>query len=203
MFVSNIHGSGSILCCVAVVSSGCVVTARVDRRNFGIRVAATQVVYLCINCYFFLFSFRWAVVPIILVLACQSFWRAVGKCQLNDIDKQKLHTSTVAVLYLIWPSLCSQTFGAFACKSVCDNGSFLRAAIDEPCWELRHWMYVGFIGIPMMIVYIFGLPLAAYIATRKLQLRAKHRHVEPSTLKGVSLFLYCKDLCMYVCMCDS
>ena len=118
------------------------------------------------------------------------FWRTVQKCQLNDPKeiKQKLHTSTVAVLYLIWPSLCSQTFGAFACKTVCDGGSFLRVAIDEPCWKYRHWMHVGFIGIPMMMIYIFGLPLAAYLATRKLQLRAKRRNIEPSLMKGVSLF---------------
>ena len=131
---------------------------------------------------------RWAIIPIILVLACQLFWRTVQRCQLNDPEeiKQKLHTSTVAVLYLIWPSLCSQTFGAFACKTVCDGGSFLRVAIDEPCWKYRHWMHVGFIGIPMMMIYIFGLPLAAYLATRKLQLRAKRRNIEPSLMKGVS-----------------
>ena len=47
-------------------------------------------------------------------------------------------------------------------------------------------MHVGFIGIPMMMIYIFGLPLAAYLATRKLQLRAKRKNIEPSLMKGVS-----------------
>merc|ERR1712166_312627 len=34
------------------------------------------------------------------------------------------------------------------------------------------------------MIYIFGLPLAAYLATRKLQLRAKRKNIEPSLMKG-------------------
>merc|ERR1711865_1005015 len=36
----------------------------------------------------------------------------------------------------------------------------------------------------MMIMYIFGLPLAAFLATRKLQLRAKRKKKQTNTMKG-------------------
>ena len=138
----------------------------------------------------------WACLPFILVLLCQLFWRCSTRIASNIANKiglstfrvinveQKLHTSTVCVLYLIWPSLCSQTFSAFACRKVCGGDMFLRADIDEPCWQDRHLMYVLLVGTPMMLVHVLGLPVAAFIAIRKLQNRALKRETSTIFLKG-------------------
>ena len=129
----------------------------------------------------------WALIPIILSLAWLLFWHLVKIFRSHRVANiaQKRHTSIVAVLYLIWPSLCSQTFSAFACRSVCDlDTSFLRASIDEPCFQGRHVWYVILVALPMMLGYILGFPLVAYLAIRKLQQRALRKNVDRSTLKG-------------------
>ena len=97
-----------------------------------------------------------------------------------------MRTSIVAVLYLIWPSLCSQTFSAFACRRVCemDKDSFLQASIDEPCFRDRHLLYIGLVAVPMMVGYVLGLPAAAFIAVRKLQRRAIRKGKSRWKLKG-------------------
>jgi hypothetical protein len=97
---------------------------------------------------------------------------------------QKRRSSIVAVLNLIWPSLLAQTFKVFSCRNVCGNGLFLRADIDEHCFKDRHLLYVVLVGVPMMLGYVFGFPLAALVATRKLQLRSARKEKKVSDSKG-------------------
>jgi hypothetical protein len=126
-------------------------------------------------------------VPIVLTVACRLFWYAVARLRPGKVSNipQKLNTSVVAVLYLIWPSLCSQTFSAFACQHVCElPGSFLRVDINEKCFEGRHLIFALAVAAPMLLGYVLGLPLVALVATRRLQRRAVERKLERIKLKG-------------------
>ena len=56
---------------------------------------------------------------------------------------QKMSGSVVALLYLIWPGLCSETFALFACRSLCGDTDKLRLRVDltELCFEGTHGSY--------------------------------------------------------------
>ena len=83
--------------------------------------------------------------------------------RVSDLD-EKIKMSCVALLYVLWPSLCTVTFSMFACRSVCDDEvDFLRADLDEPCWLGRHQMYAYGLGLPMLLLYVVGMPLAAFL----------------------------------------
>ena len=136
---------------------------------------------------FYTILVAWSLVPIALTVACRLFWYAVARLRPGKVSNipQKLNTSMVAVLYLIWPSLCSQTFSAFACQHVCElPGSFLRADINEKCFEGRHLVFALAVAAPMLFGYVLGLPLVALVATRRLQQRAAKRQLARTSLKG-------------------
>ena len=87
---------------------------------------------------------------------------------------EKMKMSSVALLYLVWPSLCSTTFSLFSCRSVCDEDvTYLRADLNEQCWSGRHKSYALGLGLPMLICYIIGLPLCAYIRVSILKRKGK------------------------------
>ena len=68
----------------------------------------------------YLFLITWALVPLILVISCIGLWLLIDKWKpVGSLRNTKIRTSCVAILYLIWPSLCTQTFTVFACKSIC------------------------------------------------------------------------------------
>ena len=121
---------------------------------------------------FYGIALAWGVAPPLLLLACVTTWHVVDKCmpcfKVSDLT-MKMKTSCVALLYLLWPSLSSQTFSLFACRSVCDdNVSYLRADLDEVCWHDRHLYYALTLGLPMLIGYVVGLPLLAFWRVRAM-----------------------------------
>jgi len=128
---------------------------------------------------FYGIGLTWGAAPPTLLLACVVTWHIVDKMMpcftVSDLNV-KIKTSCVALLYLLWPSLCSQTFQLFACRSVCDdNLSYLRADLDEVCWEGRHLNYSLAVGLPMLFGYVIGLPLLAFLRVRKLKARLDYR----------------------------
>ena len=85
--------------------------------------------------------------------------------------KSKMRASMVALLYLVWPGLCSEVFALFACRRACGELR-LRADLDEICFVGRHATFAFGLGLPMLIVYIVGLPLAALATVHRMSIRA-------------------------------
>jgi hypothetical protein len=118
---------------------------------------------------FFRIQLLWGVAPPMLLILCVATWLLISKCKtIEDLDI-KMKTSCVALLYLVWPSLCSQTFSLFACRSVCnDPTTFLRADLDVSCWTGMHAHYAWGLGAPMLLFYVIGLPVAALLRVRSM-----------------------------------
>ena len=67
------------------------------------------------------------------------------------------------------PAAFPQTFSLFACRSVCDDKrTFLRADLDVSCWEGIHSYYAFDLGLPMLFLYVIGLPVAALLRVRSM-----------------------------------
>ena len=58
---------------------------------------------------------------------------------------------------------CHSLFHYFFIK-VCGEALYLRAVLSEPCWEGTQLVYFYAVGIPMLLVYVVGLPLAVLVA---------------------------------------
>ena len=141
---------------------------------------------------FYGIALSWGIAPPLLLIACFATWHIVDKCmpcfQVSDI-KVKIKSSCIALLYLLWPSLCSQTFGLFACRSVCDDDiTYLRADLDVKCGEGRQLVYVLGLGLPMLLFYVIGLPIAAYIRVRLMNQQLITRRRTFGDDEGLSVF---------------
>jgi hypothetical protein len=118
---------------------------------------------------FFRIQLLWGVAPPILIILCVATWLLMNKCKTIEKLDIKIKTSCVALLYLVWPSLCSQTFSLFACRSICNDATtFLRADLDVSCWTGTHASYAFGLGLPMLVLYVIGLPLAALLRVRSM-----------------------------------
>ena len=125
----------------------------------------------------------WSAMPVVLNLLICGVW-LIAKHPALDVNNkvgdayQKMKSCFVATLYLLYPTLCSQTFSVFACRSVCagssDLSSYLRADLEEPCGVGRHLFYTLAVGVPMLIVYVIGLPVVALIQVGKIRNKAVH-----------------------------
>lgn len=146
---------------------------------------------------FYRLKILWAVAPPVLLVLCLFTWYFVDwiygvmKCSPTHPKryfrlpccfpvtelKMKVKTSNVVLLYLIWPSLCSETFSLFACRStICNNDeTYLRADLNEVCWQQgsRHANYAYLLGVPMLLLYVIGLPIGALMRVWRVQLAAR------------------------------
>jgi hypothetical protein len=154
---------------------------------------------------FFLTKTFWATLPVILVSGCVGTWYAVRMVVSVSHFKRKLLASCVALLYVVYPSLCTQTFSLFACRQACGS-MLLRADLSEPCWRGRHASYVVGLGLPMALAYVIGLPLATWVTVRRkrasraaktqgLSMREKmHRLVDDNFVFGTFYSSYREEI---------
>jgi len=72
--------------------------------------------------------------------------------------KDKMIVSLLAILFLLYPTLCQQGFRLLDCRRVGELGLYLSSALEEPCYSPRHLSYLFGVGLPGLIFYIIGLP---------------------------------------------
>ena len=130
--------------------------------------------------FFFQLIF-WSVVPIIIVIISVIVWKLINKCMILEKITNKIKTSIIAILYLVWPMICSETFSLFSCRYVCENMHF-NNDLNIQCWQGIHLFYVLLLGIPVIVLWILGLPLIALIHIIKLHHTSKIQNVNIETL---------------------
>ena len=96
--------------------------------------------------------------------------------------KSNARASVVALLFLIWPGLCSETFAIFACRNVCGENVMI-IDLNEPCWEGRHAKY-AVLAFCMLVCYVVGFPLLALINIKRLHNRAVETQTKLQDLEG-------------------
>ena len=67
----------------------------------------------------------WSIFPLVLVVCNGMTWSLLALCKKRNRKwtVNNIKASTVAICYLLWPSLCSQTFSLLACRTVCGTVS--------------------------------------------------------------------------------
>merc|ERR1719183_3304279 len=68
--------------------------------------------------------------------------------------------TVVLMLFLCYPMVVRLSLSTLQCPTVGDR-MYLMADLEEPCFVGRHSEYIFFLTIPQLILYVFGLPIAA------------------------------------------
>jgi hypothetical protein len=87
---------------------------------------------------------------------------------LHDL-KSLYRTGEVVVLFLIHPDLTLQAFGIFACKQIgiTEDSYYLLADMSRQCYTSTHYFWILLIAFPMLLLWVIGVPLAAFIIARR------------------------------------
>ena len=131
---------------------------------------------------FFSTRIAWSILPFLLVVACVLAWFLLSKCRTIPNWKSNARASVVALLFLIWPGLCSETFAIFACRDVCGNNVMI-VDLNEPCWEGRHAKY-AVLACFMLVFYVLGFPLLSLINIKRMHNHAIDTNKEIQELEG-------------------
>ena len=143
----------------------------------------------------------WAILPLVIPFCATMIWLVLSRLKHIVRFHSKMKATVVALLFLMWPGLCSETFAMFSCRDVCKL-TLLKVDLDEQCWEGRHQEFVQYLGVPMLIVYVIGLPAVALINVWRVQKRAADRGSKIETLKGHLTFglFYSACKCYLCCL---
>jgi NADH:ubiquinone oxidoreductase subunit 5 (subunit L)/multisubunit Na+/H+ antiporter MnhA subunit len=88
------------------------------------------------------------------------------KDQDQTTTKDKFVVTVTTVLYLLYPTLCKNTFGLFDCKII-GAESYLKIDLEEHCYQGRHQTMMVLLGVGQLVVYVIGLPLVVLVFLRR------------------------------------
>ena len=114
--------------------------------------------------------------PFIVVAVSCTFWYLRSCCsndkffakrvRPNDTTlKDKCVLTICTILYLLFPTLCTQAFEMFHCRKVAGE-LYLAADMEEVCYKERHAKWV-WLGIAQLLAYVIGLPLLVLFLLRR------------------------------------
>ena len=118
--------------------------------------------------FFYIKLIMFATSPFVIILFVYLYWQ-INACRqgvsffakrltpTKTTIKDKFILTVGAVVYLIYPTLCTQAFQVFHCINI-GGKQYLAADLEERCWEGRHLLMVGLLGISQVILFMVCLP---------------------------------------------
>jgi hypothetical protein len=122
----------------------------------------------------------YAFAPFIASVVAFVFWYLKGFCSGESFfSKRSQPTDTTikdkciltigTVVYFMFPTLCTNAFSIFHCRTVAGQ-MYLAADMEEPCYVGRHLYMVLLLGLSQLLTYVFGLPLLVLVFLRRNKL---------------------------------
>ena len=119
----------------------------------------------------------YAFAPFIASIVAFVFWYVKGHCsgesffskrsQLTDTTtKDKCILTIGTVVYFMFPTLCTNAFSIFHCRTVAGQ-MYLAADMEEPCYVDRHLHMVLLLGLSQLLAYVIGLPVLVLVFLRR------------------------------------
>lgn len=88
------------------------------------------------------------------------FWGGVALVRRNWSYVRDHNLSTImSLMLLLHSTIASSVFSLFACRHL-DNGTWLQEDLSLQCWQGRHLFYALVLGVPSLVIWVLGFPLA-------------------------------------------
>ena len=144
---------------------------------------------------FYMKQIGFTFLPMCVVVVCVLSWSLIWcccarRCRLK-LPKIQDYTilSIVLMLFLSYSMLVRLCFSMFKCPFV-GGVPYLMADLQEPCYTGRHLAYIGYVTVPQLILYVFGLPL---MATMKILRNRNHLHKRQFYVRYGLLYMGYRD----------
>ena len=118
-----------------------------------------------------------AFTPLMSTAVAFAFWYVKGaqhgtpffqkRSGTNDTTpKDKFVLTVCTVVYLLFPTLITQAFQMFHCRTIA-SVQYLAADLEEPCYTGRHLAMVFVLGFTQLFAYVVGLPALVLVFLRR------------------------------------
>jgi hypothetical protein len=114
-------------------------------------------------------AFMTAILPILLFLGITSVFvilHLIFPKWFTDF-KRNVVVSTITILFLLHPTLTTTAFGMFQCVQVDEGISFVKIDLNMEWYSADHIIWWCIIAVPMLVVWVFGWPILAFVALFK------------------------------------
>ena len=104
--------------------------------------------------------------PFIFTIIVFLVWFWIQICKRHTIAefKNRIIISVVIALFLLYPSIAIMAMGLFSCYEVDSGEYWLYKDLRIRCWNGSHPAWAFGLGIPMILLWVIGLPaLGLYI----------------------------------------
>ena len=80
--------------------------------------------------------------------------------------KNNVILSLVVCLFMVHPSVTGMAAGLYNCYEIDDGEFWLYKDLNIKCWDNTHKTYAIALGVPMMILWVIGLPFIGFLLVR-------------------------------------
>jgi hypothetical protein len=104
--------------------------------------------------------------PVLGILLACIFWMSVCCCCGKKYPGApiKLVTSIIILIFVALPPITTITFSIYNCIAIFNNqDSYLAIDMGVQCWVTDHNYYAKSYGIPIIVIWVIGCPLLAFI----------------------------------------
>lgn len=130
-------------------------------------------------------AFASALLPLVLVLIIFSMWLVLKLfCWRKVTFMSNFILSIVTTFYFLHTTITAIILDLFKCWRIEDKDLVSRDMSLE-CWKGHHRFWAIYCGVPMLIIWVFGLPLVSF-----LYLTLKKKSHDHKTFKKRFIILY-------------
>ena len=102
--------------------------------------------------------------PIICMGVVFIFWMLLKLFKPKSEAITNLVKSVIIIIFMSLPPITSITFAIYNCVDIFNDGdSYLALDMDIQCWEDNHSYYAKSFGVPIVLIWVLGLPLMALV----------------------------------------
>jgi hypothetical protein len=117
--------------------------------------------------------------PALCIFIISLFWGILGYFRKDVQSMTRFIMSITILIFMTLPAVTTITFAIYNCVDVFEDGkTYLALDVSLECWNGSHNFYARNFGIPIIIIWIVGLPLfALYIMCRQRKQLAEESNV--------------------------
>jgi predicted outer membrane repeat protein len=104
------------------------------------------------------------IIPLVLIVMWAIILKLFGREISFHSMRVTLVTSVIVVLFFLLPMITHQAFGMLSCIKLGIDSSdyFIVDNMDERCWGSQHFFYMMVVCLPMVVMYVFGIPFFSF-----------------------------------------
>ena len=128
-----------------------------------------------------------ALLPLILLIIFFAIWVILQKLWPRFVLdlKRNITISFISIVFLLHPRLVQNSIGIFEWVTIDNGDSRAKVCLDYQCYSSTHIKWILAIAFPILIIWVFGMPLIALVLLFK-----NYRKKNDNKIKQYFLILY-------------